>query len=53
MFPHVLVRISQSYGRKYNGLRRPKAPLQFVQKDFCDEDFDISDVDVVFAYSTK
>ncbi|CAM9980937.1 unnamed protein product [Scytosiphon promiscuus] len=48
-----LVRESKTYGKKYSGLRRPKAPLDFVQGEFMDESFDVSDVDIVFAYATK
>ncbi|CAM9107152.1 unnamed protein product [Pylaiella littoralis] len=48
-----LHREAKTYARKYAGLRRPKAPIEFVQGEFMDEAVDVSDVDIVFAYATK
>eukprot|EP00752_Nemacystus_decipiens_P004889 g4449.t1 len=48
-----LHRESKTYARKYSGLRREKAPIEFVQGEFMDEAIDVSDVDIVFAYATK
>lgn len=45
--------LRQSYARKYRVLRQPKAPIEFIQGDFCDPEVDVSEVDIVFAYATK